>query len=260
MNVLELNHVKKTFNNETLHVLKDISLSVGKGEVVAIIGPSGSGKSTLLRCATLLTDMDSGELLYMGDYAAKNDASGKAVYAGKAELKKIRSRFGLVFQSFNLFPHYSVLRNLTDAQVNVLKRSKSEAREKAMVLLGKMGLADKADAYPCQLSGGQQQRVAIARALAMDPEILFFDEPTSALDPELTGEILKVIRQLADEHMTMVIVTHEMSFARDVADRVIFMDGGIIVEQGDPKEVINNPKEERTRQFLSRFAANYQAE
>ena len=170
MNVLELNHVKKTFNNETLHVLKDISLSVGKGEVVAIIGPSGSGKSTLLRCATLLTDMDSGELLYMGDYAAKNDASGKAVYAGKAELKKIRSRFGLVFQSFNLFPHYSVLRNLTDAQVNVLKRSKSEAREKAMVLLGKMGLADKADAYPCQLSGGQQQRVAIARALAMDPE------------------------------------------------------------------------------------------
>ena len=260
MNVLELNHVKKTFNNETLHVLKDISLSVGKGEVVAIIGPSGSGKSTLLRCATLLTDMDSGELLYMGDYASKNDASGKAVYAGKAELKKIRSRFGLVFQSFNLFPHYSVLRNLTDAQVNVLKRSKSEAREKAMVLLGKMGLADKADAYPCQLSGGQQQRVAIARALAMDPEILFFDEPTSALDPELTGEILKVIRQLADEHMTMVIVTHEMSFARDVADRVIFMDGGVIVEQGDPKEVINNPKEERTRQFLSRFAANYQAE
>ena len=260
MNVLELNHVKKTFNNETLHVLKDISLSVGKGEVVAIIGPSGSGKSTLLRCATLLTDMDSGELLYMGDYAAKNDASGKAVYAGKAELKKIRSRFGLVFQSFNLFPHYSVLRNLTDAQVNVLKRSKSEAREKAMVLLGKMGLADKADAYPCQLSGGQQQRVAIARALAMDPEILFFDEPTSALDPELTGEILKVIRQLADEHMTMVIVTHEMSFARDVADRVIFMDGGVIVEQGDPKEVINNPKEERTRQFLSSFAANYQAE
>ena len=260
MNVLELNHVKKTFNNETLHVLKDISLSVGKGEVVAIIGPSGSGKSTLLRCATLLTDMDSGELLYMGDYAAKNDASGKAVYAGKAELKKIRSRFGLVFQSFNLFPHYSVLRNLTDAQVNVLKRSKSEAKEKAMVLLGKMGLADKADAYPCQLSGGQQQRVAIARALAMDPEILFFDEPTSALDPELTGEILKVIRQLADEHMTMVIVTHEMSFARDVADRVIFMDGGVIVEQGDPKEVINNPKEERTRQFLSRFAANYQAE
>ena len=253
MNVLELNHVKKTFNNETLHVLKDISLSVGKGEVVAIIGPSGSGKSTLLRCATLLTDMDSGELLYMGDYAAKNDASGKAVYAGKAELKKIRSRFGLVFQSFNLFPHYSVLRNLTDAQVNVLKRSKSEAREKAMVLLGKMGLADKADAYPCQLSGGQQQRVAIARALAMDPEILFFDEPTSALDPELTGEILKVIRQLADEHMTMVIVTHEMSFARDVADHIVFMDGGVIVEEGPAEQVINRPQHQRTRAFLAKY-------
>ena len=256
--MFEVKDLCKSFGE--LQVLKGLNETFYKGDVAAVIGPSGSGKSTLLRCATLLTDMDSGELLYMGDYAAKNDASGKAVYAGKAELKKIRSRFGLVFQSFNLFPHYSVLRNLTDAQVNVLKRSKSEAREKAMVLLGKMGLADKADAYPCQLSGGQQQRVAIARALAMDPEILFFDEPTSALDPELTGEILKVIRQLADEHMTMVIVTHEMSFARDVADRVIFMDGGVIVEQGDPKEVINNPKEERTRQFLSRFAANYQAE
>ena len=253
MNVLELNHVKKTFNNETLHVLKDISLSVGKGEVVAIIGPSGSGKSTLLRCATLLTDMDSGELLYMGDYAAKNDASGKAVYAGKAELKKIRSRFGLVFQSFNLFPHYSVLRNLTDAQVNVLKRSKSEAREKAMVLLGKMGLADKADAYPCQLSGGQQQRVAIARALALQPDILFFDEPTSALDPELTGEVLKVIRDLAEEKMTMVIVTHEMAFARAVSDRVIFVDGGVIVEQGDPEQVLGDPAQERTRRFLRSY-------
>ena len=256
MNVLELNHVKKTFNNETLHVLKDISLSVGKGEVVAIIGPSGSGKSTLLRCATLLTDMDSGELLYMGDYAAKNDTSGKAVYAGKAELKKIRSRFGLVFQSFNLFPHYSVLRNLTDAQVNVLKRSKSEAREKAMVLLGKMGLADKADAYPCQLSGGQQQRVAIARALAMTPDILCFDEPTSALDPELTGEVLRVIRSLADQHTTMIIVTHEMEFARDVADHVIFMDGGTIAEEGSPQDVFGNPKNERTRAFLSRYSAN----
>lgn len=252
MNVLELNHVKKTFNNETLHVLKDISLSVGKGEVVAIIGPSGSGKSTLLRCATLLTDMDSGELLYMGDYAAKNDASGKAVYAGKAELKKIRSRFGLVFQSFNLFPHYSVLRNLTDAQVNVLKRSKSEAREKAMVLLGKMGLADKADAYPCQLSGGQCQRVAIARALALNPRILFFDEPTSALDPELTGEVLKVIRSLAELDITMVIVTHEMAFARDISDRVIFMADGVIVEEGTPGEVFASSNE-RTQAFLGRY-------
>ena len=253
MNVLELNHVKKTFNNETLHVLKDISLSVGKGEVVAIIGPSGSGKSTLLRCATLLTDMDSGELLYMGDYAAKNDASGKAVYAGKAELKKIRSRFGLVFQSFNLFPHYSVLRNLTDAQVNVLKRSKSEAREKAMVLLGKMGLADKADAYPCQLSGGQQQRVAIARALAMDPEILFFDEPTSALDPEMVGEVLAVMQSLAQEGMTMLVVTHEMAFARDVSSRVIFMHKGVICEQGAPEDVFGHPQQQETRDFLTRF-------
>lgn len=253
MNVLELNHVKKTFNNETLHVLKDISLSVGKGEVVAIIGPSGSGKSTLLRCATLLTDMDSGELLYMGDYAAKNDASGKAVYAGKAELKKIRSRFGLVFQSFNLFPHYSVLKNLTDPQIRVLGRDKETAQQRARQLLEKMGLSDKESAYPCELSGGQQQRVAIARALAMDPEILFFDEPTSALDPELTGEILKVIRDLAEEHMTMVIVTHEMSFAKDVADRVIFMAGGVIVEEGTPEEVMVNTREERTRQFLGRY-------
>lgn len=253
MNVLELNHVKKTFNNETLHVLKDISLSVGKGEVVAIIGPSGSGKSTLLRCATLLTDMDSGDLLYMGDYAAKNDASGKAVYAGKAELKKIRSRFGLVFQSFNLFPHYSVLKNLTDPQIRVLGRDKETAQQRARQLLEKMGLSDKEGAYPCELSGGQQQRVAIARALAMDPEILFFDEPTSALDPELTGEILKVIRDLAEEHMTMVIVTHEMSFAKDVADRVIFMAGGVIVEEGTPEEVMVNTREERTRQFLGRY-------
>ena len=254
MNVLEMNNIKKSFNNHTLHVLQDISLNVAEGEVVAIIGPSGSGKSTLLRCATLLTEMDSGELLYMGDYAAKNDENGNSVYADKADLKKIRSHFGLVFQNFNLFPHYSVLKNLTDAQVSVLGRSKEEAKQRAEVLLEKMGLADKGDAYPCQLSGGQQQRVAIARALAMDPTILFFDEPTSALDPELTGEILKVIRQLAEENMTMVIVTHEMAFARDVADRVIFMDGGVIVEQGDPQQVINHPQEERTRQFLSRFA------
>ena len=254
MNVLEMNNIKKSFNNHTLHVLQDISLNVAEGEVVAIIGPSGSGKSTLLRCATLLTEMDGGELLYMGDYAARNDENGNSVYADKADLKKIRSHFGLVFQNFNLFPHYSVLKNLTDAQVSVLGRSKEEAKQRAEVLLEKMGLADKGDAYPCQLSGGQQQRVAIARALAMDPKILFFDEPTSALDPELTGEILKVIRQLAEENMTMVIVTHERAFARDVADRVIFMDGGVIVEQGDPQQVINHPQEERTRQFLSRFA------
>lgn len=251
MNVMELNHVKKTFNG-TLTVLKDISLSVQKGEVVAIIGPSGSGKSTLLRCATLLTTMDSGELFYLGQRAAWNDEGGNTVYT--KDMKPIRSSFGLVFQNFNLFPHYTVLKNLMDAPISVMGRSAKEVKSEAMALLGKMGLADKANYYPCQLSGGQQQRVAIARALAMNPEILFFDEPTSALDPELTGEILKVIRQLADENMTMVIVTHEMSFARDVADRLIFMDGGVIVEQGNPKEIINHPKEERTKQFLARFS------
>lgn len=251
--ILEMNHVQKSFNDNTLHVLKDISLSVSEGEVVSIIGPSGSGKSTLLRCATLLTEMDGGELLYDGEYAAKNDPNGRSVYSAKAELKKIRSIFGLVFQSFNLFPHYSVLKNLMDPQICVLGRSKEDAQAKAMELLGKMNLSDKADAYPCQLSGGQQQRVAIARALAMDPQILFFDEPTSALDPELTGEVLKVIKKLAEEHMTMVIVTHEMAFARAVSDRVIFMDGGVIVEQGDPEDVFGAPKMERTKQFLKNY-------
>ena len=251
--ILEMNHIQKSFNDNTLHVLKDISMSVSEGEVVSIIGPSGSGKSTLLRCATLLTEMDGGELLYDGEYAAKNDADGRSVYSGKAELKKIRSIFGLVFQSFNLFPHYSVLKNLMDPQICVLGRSKEDAQAKAIELLGKMNLSDKAEAYPCQLSGGQQQRVAIARALAMDPQILFFDEPTSALDPELTGEVLKVIKKLAEEHMTMVIVTHEMAFARAVSDRVIFMDGGVIVEQGDPEDVFGAPKMERTKQFLKNY-------
>ncbi|MDO4815064.1 MAG: amino acid ABC transporter ATP-binding protein [Bacillota bacterium] len=253
MKLFEMNHVQKSFNNGTLHVLKDISITVSEGEVVSIIGPSGSGKSTLLRCATLLETMDSGELIYLDEYVAKNDDNGHSVYADKAVLKKARSEFGLVFQNFNLFPHYSVLKNLTDAQIQVLGRSKDEAGKRGMELLEKMGLADKADAYPCQLSGGQQQRVAIARALAMDPTILFFDEPTSALDPELTGEVLKVIKQLAEEHMTMVIVTHEMAFARAVSDRVIFMDGGVIVEQGKPEEVLGNPKAERTKQFLRNY-------
>ena len=251
MQVMELEHVKKSYDDQ-LHVLKDISLRVEKGEVVAIIGPSGSGKSTLLRCATLLTQMDSGKLTYMGTPAVWTDETGHAVY--RKDLQEIRKYFGLVFQNFNLFPHYSVMKNLTDAPESVLKRDPAQVRAEAEVLLRKMGLSDKANAYPCQLSGGQQQRVAIARALAMKPEILFFDEPTSALDPELTGEILKVIRQLAEEKMTMVIVTHEMAFARDVADRVIFMDGGVIVEEGDPRQVINNPREERTRQFLARFS------
>ncbi len=250
MNLLEMNGIKKAFGG--LSVLEDISISVSEGEVVAIIGPSGSGKSTLLRCATLLETIDSGDISYLGKAAARTEGNG-VVYAEPAELKQIRGYFGLVFQSFNLFPHFSVLKNLIDAPIKVQKREKAEAVEEAMALLRKMGIEDKKDAYPCQLSGGQQQRVAIARALALKPKILFFDEPTSALDPELTGEVLKVIRRLAEERMTMVIVTHEMGFARAVADRVVFMDGGHIIEQGDPKEIIDNPRHERTRAFLRKL-------
>ena len=249
--VLEINHCNKSFGDN--EVLKDISLSVSEGQVVSIIGPSGSGKSTLLRCATLLETMDGGDLVYLGDYAAKADENGKAVYGDKEVLQGVKKHFGLVFQNFNLFPHYSVMRNITEPPILIGKRNKDEVYAEARELLKKMGLADKEDAYPCELSGGQQQRVSIARALAMKPAILFFDEPTSALDPELTGEILKVIKDLAAEHMTMVIVTHEMSFARDVSDHIIFMDGGVIVEEGDPKELINNPKQDRTKAFLSRF-------
>ena len=250
MRILEINHMRKHFGE--LEVLNDISLSVEEGQVVSIIGPSGSGKSTLLRCATLLETMDGGDLAYLGKYAAR-DENGKSVYASSAELRRIKSSFGLVFQNFNLFPHYSVLKNITEAPILIHKRPKDEVYAQARELLKQMGLADREDAYPYQLSGGQQQRVSIARALAMQPKILFFDEPTSALDPELTGEILKVIRDLAAQHMTMVIVTHEMAFARDVSDHVIFMDGGVIVEQGNPYNIINNPSQERTIQFLSRF-------
>lgn len=251
MKVLEINHCNKRFGDN--EVLKDISLSVSEGQVVSIIGPSGSGKSTLLRCATLLETMDGGDLAYLGEYAARADGAGKAVYAGKAELKEMRKNFGLVFQNFNLFPHYSVMRNITEPPILIEKRPKDEVFREARALLEKMGLSDKENAYPHQLSGGQQQRVSIARALAMKPKILFFDEPTSALDPELTGEILKVIKDLAAEHMTMVIVTHEMAFARDVSNHVIFMDGGVIVEEGGPQEIINHPKQERTKAFLGRF-------
>ncbi|MDO5132680.1 MAG: amino acid ABC transporter ATP-binding protein [Eubacteriales bacterium] len=252
MSLFEINNVRKSFDGLT--VLHDITVSVEEGEVVAIIGPSGSGKSTLLRCATMLETMDSGSLLYLGETAAKNGPDGWTVYAPPADLRRIKGYFGLVFQNFNLFPHFSVLRNLTEAPVHVQKRDPGEVEKEAKELLRKMGLEGKEYNYPQQLSGGQQQRVAIARALAMNPKMLFFDEPTSALDPELTGEILKVIRRLAEVKMTMVIVTHEMAFARDVADRVIFMDGGYIVEEGRPEDVINAPKEERTKQFLARFS------
>ncbi|MEG2420297.1 MAG: amino acid ABC transporter ATP-binding protein [Oscillospiraceae bacterium] len=247
MKLLELQNLKKQFAGTA--VLGGISLSVEEGEVLAIIGPSGSGKSTLLRCATLLETMDAGELSYLGEPAVQG-----GVPVPPKELRRIQGYFGLVFQNFNLFPHYTVLKNLIDAPIRVQGRKKAEVTEKALALLEKMGLADRQDAYPAELSGGQQQRVAIARALTLNPKILFFDEPTSALDPELTGEILQVIRGLAEENMTMVIVTHEMAFARDVADRVIFMDGGVVVEQGTPAAVLGSPKEERTRQFLSRYA------
>lgn len=248
MNVLSMQNVKKSFDGQ--EVLKDISFTVDKGEVVSIIGPSGSGKSTLLRCATLLETMDSGTLTYMGENAAWTE-NGKIKYA--KDLKPFRKTFGLVFQNFNLFPHYSVIKNMMDAPVSVLKRDKKEVREECLALLAKMGLEDKADMYPYQLSGGMQQRVSIVRALAMKPEILFFDEPTSALDPELTGEVLKVIKQLAEEKMTMVIVTHEMNFARAVSDKVIFMDKGYIVEQGDPESVFGNTQSERMKQFLQNY-------
>ena len=249
--ILEMNNIRKHFDD--MEVLKDISFSVDSGEFVSIIGPSGSGKSTLLRCATFLETIDGGEIKYMGKTAAHTNDSGNAVYVSQQEMHEFRNYCGLVFQHFNLFPHYSVLKNLIDAPVHVQHRSKDEAIDTAMELLQKMGIADRADAYPYQLSGGQQQRVAIARALAMKPDILFFDEPTSALDPELTGEVLKVIRQLAEEKMTMVVVTHEMPFAKAVSNRVLFMDGGVVVEQGDPHDVFDNPQEERTKQFLRVF-------
>ena len=249
--VLEMKNIKKSFGD--VEVLKDISLAVDTSEVVSIIGPSGSGKSTLLRCATFLETIDSGEISYTGTPAVTTGADGKAEYVGPTELRKAKQHFGLVFQNFNLFPHYSVMKNITDAPINVQKRDKDEVFAEAEELLRKMDLSHRADAYPCQLSGGQQQRVAIARALAMNPAILFFDEPTSALDPELTGEVLKVIRQLAEDKMTMVVVTHEMPFARSVSNRVIFMDGGVIVEQGDPEEVFGNPTQERTKQFLKNY-------
>lgn len=249
MNYLEMNHIKKRFGE--LEVLKDISLKVEQGEVVAIIGPSGSGKSTLLRCATMLETMDDGELLYLGEKAASS-VDGKAVYEKNAKLQKLKSYYGLVFQNFNLFPHYNVMKNICDAPIRVQNREKREVIAQARELLCKMGLEDKEEAYPYQLSGGQQQRVSIARALCMNPKILFFDEPTSALDPQLTGEILKVIKNLAAEHMTMVIVTHEMNFAKNVADHIIFMENGVIVEEGTPEKLFES-QNPRIQEFFGKF-------
>lgn len=254
MKVLEISHLKKSFDSEA--VLKDISLSLEKGKVLAIIGPSGSGKSTLLRCATTLEKPDSGKICYEERVLFSAQETGESYYAKGEELKQLRRMFGIVFQNYNLFPHFSVLRNIMEAPVHVLKQKSEEAKDTAMKILKKMGLEDKADAYPYQLSGGQQQRVSIARALAMNPEVLFFDEPTSALDPQLTVEILKVIKELAAEHMTMVIVTHEMNFAKEVADYIIFMDNGYIVEEGTSQEVMQNPQNDRTKEFLGSYSAN----
>lgn len=247
--IIKVENLKKTFN-DNLEILKEISFSVKKGEVLSIIGPSGSGKSTMLRCISQLEDVTDGSITICGKKLVEN-----GVYADKKLKHEIILKSGLVFQSFNLFPHYSVLKNITDPQMQVLKKTKQEAEQTAMELLKRMGLSEKAANYPCELSGGQQQRVSIARALALKPEVLLFDEPTSALDPELTGEILAVIKELAADKMTMVVVTHEMAFARDISSEIIFMDGGVIVEQGEPNQVINNPQTERMKAFLSRFSA-----
>ncbi len=252
MAILEIRNLSKSFGS--LNVLNDISFDVEKGEAVAVIGPSGSGKSTLLRCVTQLEKAGGGTIRLCDTDMFAPGPNGKSVYADKQTLRDIRLKTGLVFQNFNLFPHMTVLRNITEAPVCVLKKSRQEAQDTAMELLQKMGLESKAKSYPCELSGGQQQRVSIARALALNPEILFFDEPTSALDPELTGEILKVIKELAADGMTMVIVTHEMGFARDVADKIIFMEGGYIVEQGEPEQLFGDNASERTKQFLSRYS------
>ena len=252
MSILEIKNIKKSFG-EDLEVLQDISLAVEEGEVVSILGPSGSGKSTLLRCATFLEQIDSGSIAYGGKVYVENDTAGNAKKPEHAKILEAQSNFGLVFQDFNLFPHFSVLKNVMDAPVKNQKRPKQEVEKEARALLAKMGLEGKEDAYPCELSGGQKQRVAIARALALRPKMLYFDEPTSALDPEITAEILRVLKGLAAEKMTMVIVTHEIDFARAVSDRVIFMDGGKVGEEGRPEEVIDNPKNERTKAFLQKL-------
>lgn len=251
MELFKIENCKKSFDG--LEILKGISLTVNKGEVVSVIGPSGSGKSTFLRCACMLETMDGGSLVYNGKYAAREE-DGHIVYAKGNELKEIRKTFGLVFQNFNLFPHYSVLKNITEPLM-LAGKDKKQAEEKAMEMLSKLGLSEKAKEYPCNLSGGQQQRVSIARALALEPQILFFDEPTSALDPELTGEVLKVIRDLAAMHMTMIIVTHEMSFARDVSDRMIFMEHGVIRAEGTPAELFSS-EDERLKAFMGRLSGD----
>lgn len=251
MEYLKLEHLNKKFGD--LEVIKDISITVNEGEVVSIIGPSGSGKSTILRCATMLERMDGGRLEIVGETACQ-EVGGVVKYADKKELKKIHSMYGLVFQQFHLFPHFTVLRNVTEAMIHVAGVEKKQAEEEAKAILAQLGLLEKCDAYPCQLSGGQQQRVSIARALALKPKILFFDEPTSALDPELTAEVLKVIKSLAAQKMTMIIVTHEMQFARELSDRIIFIEDGVIRQQGTPEEIFEHP-DDRVKEFIGKFRA-----
>ncbi len=233
-----------------LTVLDGIDLSVKRGQVVVIIGPSGSGKTTLLRCINHLEKIDSGRIYIEGEMIGYREANGQLIEDREATIARIRSQIGFVFQRFNLFPHMTALGNVIEAPIHVLHQPKAEVTERAMALLEKVGLAEKADSYPHKLSGGQQQRVAIARALAMNPKLMLFDEATSALDPELVGEVLKVMDQLAKEGMTMIVVTHEMGFAREVADEVIFMDHAVIVEEGPPEQIFDNPQNERTREFL----------
>ena len=249
--MIELKNIKKSFG--TLEVLNDVSLKIEKGEVLVIIGPSGSGKSTLLRCINHLEKINQGEVLFRGETVTRKYPGESDFDLPLKEVYKIREKIGMVFQRFNLFPHMKAIRNIIEAPVHVAKVPKEEAMIKGKQLLEKVGLSDKENAYPAHLSGGQQQRLAIARALAMEPDLMLFDEPTSALDPELVGEVLMVMKELAKEGMTMAVVTHEMSFAQDVADRVIFMDEGRIVEEGSPQEIFSNPKHERTRTFLRKI-------
>ncbi len=252
MAVLDMKHIKKNFGEK--EVLQDINLQVHKGEVVSIIGPSGSGKSTLLRCAAFLETIDRGSISYGTKEIVKDLGMDGVQYPDKKDLQLAQQNFGLVFQDFNLFPHYTVLKNITDAPLVIQKRDRQEVMREAKALLEKVGLSERESAYPCELSGGQQQRVAIARALAMKPQILYFDEPTSALDPEITAEILRLLKELAAEHMTMVIVTHEIEFAGAVSDRIVFMDGGMVVEEGMPEEVLEHPQQKRTQAFLKKLS------
>ena len=250
--LIQVRNLKKTFNNGTLHALDGVSVDVNKGDVMVVIGPSGSGKSTLLRSLNLLEVPDEGEIIFHGIDITKKQFINKHGKTEKVDINLHRQKMGMVFQHFNLFPHMTILENMTLAPIQLLKKSKEEAEEKAMQLLSRVGLADRANAYPSQLSGGQKQRIAIVRALAMEPEVMLFDEPTSALDPEMVGEVLEVMKELAKGGMTMVVVTHEMGFAKEVASRVVFMDEGRILEQGTPSDIFENPKNPRLQDFLKK--------